>query len=415
MKISKKHNNWEKFITKRKNLNEDFLNPLYENLVGVADNFKDINSYKKRCEFFYLNRGNDKQVIKFLKKLKSNNLFGKLTYNFNNDVQLSLGEFINGITLYQLNKEVFLKDLNFNNISSIKILEIGPGYGEFANLFIQLYKSKKIKYDLIDLNENLIYSKKYLSKLYNNDPKVKINYFSTESILKTSDHYDLIVNTYSFQEMLIEVIDEYFELIFKKMSAHSFFFSVNTSFKWDIKNYSSYGYKNYFKNISSKSLYTIHNNFYSHNEQLSIFKKLSHNHPPDNEKLMNRLGKIQELSLDQLILKNSNITSCFSSDINSLIASLSENEKKVFDYFETNFIKNKLPVFRIKKSILNILLNEINNNSFPDKLYFEILLIQKNDQILGYFNEKYNINLNIDLSVIKRVKRYLKRVLRLSR
>jgi len=136
MKVSKKHNNWEKFINKRKNLDDNFLNPFCENLVGVVDNFKDIDSYKNRCEFFYLNRGNDKNVIKFLKKLKSNNLFGKLTYNFNNDVQLSLGEYINGITLYQFNKEVFLKHSNFSNISSIKILEIGPGYGEFANLFI---------------------------------------------------------------------------------------------------------------------------------------------------------------------------------------------------------------------------------------------------------------------------------------
>lgn len=413
MKTSKKHKNWEKFFKERKKLDDDFLNPFCENLVGVLDNFKDVDSYKKRCDFFYINRGNDIELIKFLTKLKSNNLFGKLTHNFENNINLSLGEFINGVTLYQLHREITSKQSILKK-NKIKILEIGPGYGEFANLFIQLNESKNIQYDLIDLKENLIYSKKYLNKIYDHDPRVQINYFSTDSILNTSDHYDLIVNAYSFQEMEIEVIDEYFKIIYEKMSEDSFFFSVNTSFKWDIKGYSSYGYRKYFKNFISKSLYPIHNSFYSHNEQLSIFKKLTKTSVPDNDKSMNRLGKIQEFALDQLILDNSSISISFSSDIDYLKNGLNENEKNVFDYFEKNFIYSKLPVFKINNKILNILLSNLNNNIYPDRLYFQVLLIEKNNQILKYFNNKYKIDLIIESRLIKKVKRYLKRVLRIS-
>ena len=105
----------------------------------------------------------------------------------------------------------------------------------------------------------------------------------------------------------------------------------------------------------------------------------------------------------------------FSSDLKLVKTNLPEENKVIFDYFENKFIKSKLPVLKIDENIINILIKEINNNLFPDRLYFQILLIEKNNQILNYFNVKYDIDLKIDRSFIKKLKRYLKRVLRISR
>ena len=71
-------------------------------------------------------------------------------------------------------------------------------------------------------------------------------------------------------------------------------------------------------------------------------------------------------------------------------------------------------MFKINNKILDILLSNLNNNIYPDRLYFQVLLIEKNNQILKYFNNKYKIDLIIESRLIKKVKRYLKRVLRIS-
>ena len=263
------------------------------------------------------------------------------------------------------------------------------------------------------MEENLQYSELYLNKLYGNDKNIHFNFIPSDLISKTDKEYDLIVNTYSFQEMILKVVKEYFGLIYQKMTYSSFFFSINTSFKWDVKEYSSYEYHKYFKNICSYSLFSIHNTFYSYNPQLCIFKKLNKNSSPDEIIKMNRMGKIQEYSLDHLLNSNSNLS--FESDLDNLISKIDSNYNYVFKYFETYFIKRKIPVFRIKKSVLEIIIKNINKNYFPDRLLFQVLLIQKNKDILEYFKDKYGYELMIDMTIIKKTKRYLKRVFRISR
>ena len=160
-------------------------------------------------------------------------------------------------------------------------------------------------------------------------------------------------------------------------------------------------------------MFSIHNTFYSHNPQLCIFKKLNKNSSPDEIIKMNRMGKIQEYSLDHLLNSNSNLS--FESDLDNLISKIDSNYNYVFKYFETYFIKRKIPVFRIKKSVLEIIIKNINKNYFPDRLLFQVLLIQKNKDILEYFKDKYGYELMIDMTIIKKTKRYLKRVFRISR
>ena len=67
------------------------------------------------------------------------------------------------------------------------------------SLLIHLYKKNKIQYDLIDLDENLIYSKKYLTKTLKDNSEININYFSANDISNINNNYDIIINTHSFQ------------------------------------------------------------------------------------------------------------------------------------------------------------------------------------------------------------------------
>lgn len=415
MKASTKHKNWIAFLNERKDLDDLFLNPLSKNLIGVLPTFPDLISYQNTCLRYFKIRNSDKKLTQFFKKIKSNQFFGKINFPFSKEINLSLGEYLNGCILYQFDKEIMLKHPEIRNQKSLKILEIGPGYGEFANLFIALYKQKKIRYDLIDLDENLKYSKKYLTKTLNDNSNININYFSANDISNINNNYDIIINTHSFQEMKLDVVKIYLKLIFDKMKDKSIFFSINTSFKWDIKNYSSYGFQKYFKNIYTTSLYSIHNTFYSNNHQLCVFKKLNQDMTPDDKSLMNKIGRLQEYALDQLILLNTKDRLNFSSDIKLAKTNLHAEHKVIFDYFENKFVKSKLPVLKIDENIINILIKNIYNNVFPDRLYFQILLIEKNNQILNYFNVKYDINLKIDMSFNKKLKRYLKRILRISR
>ena len=136
---------------------------------------------------------------------------------------------------------------------------------------------------------------------------------------------------------------------------------------------------------------------------------------PDDKSLMNQMGRLQEYSLDQLISLNTKDRLNFSSDLKLAKTNLPEEHKVIFDYFEYKFVKSKLPVLKIDENIINILIKEINNNVFTNRLFFQILLIEKNNQILNFFNVKYDINLKIDMSFNKKFKRYLKRVLRISR
>jgi len=67
------------------------------------------------------------------------------------------------------------------------------------SLLIHLYKKNKIQYVLIDLDENLLYSKKYLTKTLKDNSEININYFSANDISNINNNYDIIINTHSFQ------------------------------------------------------------------------------------------------------------------------------------------------------------------------------------------------------------------------
>ena len=65
---------------------------------------------------FFKIRNSDKKLTQFLKKIKSNQFFGKINFPFSKEINLSIGEYLNGCILYQFNKEIMLKYPEIRNL-----------------------------------------------------------------------------------------------------------------------------------------------------------------------------------------------------------------------------------------------------------------------------------------------------------
>ncbi len=118
------------------------------------------------------------------------------------------------------------------------ILEIGPGFGGVAELLIRKLNPKA--YIICDLPHNLYLSSFYLSI---NHPDRKIVFIDQESQAIPDDKclvfctppglelaetsYDIVVNTYSLQEMEKLEIHRYFNLVSGRLSDKGFFYFVN--------------------------------------------------------------------------------------------------------------------------------------------------------------------------------------------
>lgn len=118
------------------------------------------------------------------------------------------------------------------------ILEIGPGFGGVADILIRRLNPKA--YVICDLPHNLYLSSFYLSI---NHPERKIVFIDQETkeipdenclvfctppgleLAETS--YDIVVNTYSLQEMNKPEIHRYFNLISDRLTEKGFFYFVN--------------------------------------------------------------------------------------------------------------------------------------------------------------------------------------------
>lgn len=125
------------------------------------------------------------------------------------------------------------------------VLEIGGGFGSLARIII---KNKNTKYFLIDLPEANLLSNYYLKNFFpekkifnyldfkNLDIEEEVNNFdifilppNTLNSKKLS--FDFIINTRSFMEMKMNIIQEYFNLIQNKIVEGGFFLNVNRYLK----------------------------------------------------------------------------------------------------------------------------------------------------------------------------------------
>ena len=176
----------------------------------------------------------------YLKELKESLLGSPLTFDFHGQM-LSAGAIINALTAYRI-----ISWCNTTGLSDrpLRVLEIGPGYGQVA---YQLFNSLKIQsYSIVDLPENLFLSSFYLQA---NFPEKSAHFVQNRNLWKNQvdllflvppfldslpGPFDLVVNSYSFQEMTRCSVDEYFAYVSSHLSDYGIFYSLNAHGKSEV-------------------------------------------------------------------------------------------------------------------------------------------------------------------------------------
>jgi phospholipid N-methyltransferase len=99
-----------------------------------------------------------------------------------------------------------------------RVLEIGAGYGGLARIFKTLHP--EIEYTIVDLPESIYFSGHFLEL---NDIK-DIRYIESEDINHlTGMEFDLVINTFSFQEMPFNTILRYIDFIQTNLKVEGFY------------------------------------------------------------------------------------------------------------------------------------------------------------------------------------------------
>lgn len=132
-------------------------------------------------------------------------------------------------------------------LSSPRIAEIGPGWGALSSQLIQSLQPKS--YALIDLPENLLLSSTVLrctapnrSHSFLDNPVCEselISMFPPQKDLK-QDKFDLIINSFSFQEMELDVVQDYLSWAKRKLSENGILVSINSHGKTSVSQPTDY-------------------------------------------------------------------------------------------------------------------------------------------------------------------------------
>lgn len=170
----------------------------------------------------------------YFKSINESSIGAPLAFNFEGSTW-SGGGLINALTAHRIVH--WCRQTKIDG-DGLRILEIGAGYGQVAH---QLFQQLKIKsYAICDLPENLFLSSFYLQAHY---PTKTVEFvrnkqstishaelmFMVPPLLKgIVGEFDLIINSYSFQEMNLESVKEYFEFASQRLSADGFFYSLNS-------------------------------------------------------------------------------------------------------------------------------------------------------------------------------------------
>jgi putative sugar O-methyltransferase len=141
--------------------------------------------------------------IEKIEQFKLNDLYG--------GTKKSEYDFIGSISPSTLRYIKVLSDLKsiFGSLDGKKIVEIGPGYGGQCFIINQIFNPSE--YSLIDLDETLLLSSKYLEKL--NTPHRKIN---ISQIGDLDEEFDIVISNYAYSELNKDLQDLYWEKIIKK-------------------------------------------------------------------------------------------------------------------------------------------------------------------------------------------------------
>lgn len=128
----------------------------------------------------------------------------------------------------------------FGDLNNKKIIEIGVGYGGQCFVLSQLFPNVQ-KYALVDLDEALLLSGKYLNKLSTRHEVVTID--NLESL---NEEFDLVISNYAYSELRRDLQDYYYDKIINK-SKHGYFTLNFISHLFNIDSYSFEDTKEKFK------------------------------------------------------------------------------------------------------------------------------------------------------------------------
>jgi putative sugar O-methyltransferase len=150
---------------------------------------------------------------------------------FGADQALSGGGVVNALTLHRIERAL----ATFGPHRPLRVLEIGAGYGAVAD---QLMRRVDVaSYTICDLPENLFLSGYYVPA---NHPQrsvaflrpvapqgAELSFVAPPYLDVAEGPFDLIVNSYSFQEMNRSSVDRYLRFAAQRLAADGLLFSLN--------------------------------------------------------------------------------------------------------------------------------------------------------------------------------------------
>jgi FkbM family methyltransferase len=227
-------NDYKEFCTIATQNDEVFksfkINPTYN---GILEHV----SYEQGLLYLQYLNNNFPEFIEKIELFKKNDLLGSpKTYIYENIGRIS------PTTLRYIKVLSDLKNL-FGDLSGKKIIEIGVGYGGQCFILNQLFNIKE--YVLVDLDEALLLSKKYLSNLGVEHRVLKI-----DEIDNLDEDFDLVISNYAYSELSRELQEIYYDKIIKKSKNGYFTFN----FISDIFGINSFSYEEVVEKFSEKNL-----------------------------------------------------------------------------------------------------------------------------------------------------------------
>jgi len=178
---------------------------------SVFKTFKRHKDYREVLEHVTENQGRDylkiikencENLLKFFPKFKENDFYGSpIKYDY--DVcQFS------PTTLRYIKVLCDLKKI-FGDLSGLKIVEIGGGYGGQCKIISDVFQYQS--YSIVDLEDVVLLIQKYLRKL-------KVGRFDclAQDQIKNNLTCDLVISNYAFSECIKAIQDDYINKVLNK-------------------------------------------------------------------------------------------------------------------------------------------------------------------------------------------------------
>jgi putative sugar O-methyltransferase len=139
--------------------------------------------------------------------------------------------------------------------SPLRVLEIGAGYGLVASMLLRRLNVRS--YTIVDLPENLFLSSFYLPAQFPDleatfldsmDSRIGptgLNFLPPPLLPALTGEFDLVINSYSLQEMTLESVQAYFAFAADHLTKEGLFYSLNSHAKSGVTGPSDYPFEQF--------------------------------------------------------------------------------------------------------------------------------------------------------------------------